>query len=150
MKINPAALKYLENDVAQLKHEIAAIEENMKSLEARREVSKFKLSMFQEQIKKHGPAQKDVTNAKSSLMVGSLDGLGMRDAMRRVLSQAPRAMKTGDIADAILSAGFHYTAATDIKTRISNELSRMANNGQVRRIKRHGKLFFTLPNQEGG
>lgn len=152
MKINPETLRYLESDVSQLKHDIEGIEESMKSLEARRDAAKFKLSLFQEQLKKHKPpnqassANTGRTNSKSSLMIGSLEGLGMRDAMRRVLVQAPRALKTGDIADAMLSAGFHYTGSTDIKSRISNELSRMAQRGHVRKAKRHGKLFFSLPN----
>ncbi len=157
MDITQEALKLLLSDIAQMDHDIEAIEENIRSLEARRDAFVFKRDLFRQELKKHGAYDKLTrkTNGRvgdqltaSGTATGSLHDAGMRDAIRSVLSSSKVSLQTGEIAQRMLDGGFQYDASTPLKTRLSNELSRMARTGHVRKTRRQGKLRFSL--SEGG
>jgi hypothetical protein len=133
-------------------NELGSINSEIESLMNKRDAIEWKISVFQEKLQELGQgAQKAAMsdNAERPRANGSLANLGMRDAVRHILSESPKAMKTGDIAKALLEGGFKYSGSVDLTNRISNELSRMARLGKVKRSKRHGKLYFSLPNQGG-
>ena len=74
---------------------------------------------------------------------GSLAEFGMRDAVKALLSENKHGLRTGEIADQLLTRGFQYEATTNLKSRLSNELARMAKIGHIVRHKRRGKIYFS-------
>jgi hypothetical protein len=72
---------------------------------------------------------------------GPLASMGLRDAIRHVLLEGGTAMKPAAVVRGLKAGGFQYgDGKTDLTTRVSNEMWRMAKRRLLQRSK-HGYRF---------
>ncbi|HJU39001.1 MAG TPA: hypothetical protein VJ724_05460 [Tahibacter sp.] len=113
----------LSAQLAAVRQEIGDLEKRADSLAARVNAVRLLLHGSAPQEGEPGPER---------------ESMGFRESIRSTLKNAKRPMSVTEVAEALVSSGIQLKddAATDMPTRVANELSRLLRKQQVRRIGR--------------
>lgn len=147
----------LENKRDQLRSEIAELQSKMRELLARRDTLEKQLSAvsvllgenpetrnryssshlyYSKHISGKGLIASQIENKGSSAQAeSSYANLGLRDAIRRVLFDAGRAMRPKEVTAILSRTGYSGEGQTDLSVRINNEMWRMAKNKLLAKTK---------------
>ena len=148
MKPSPEVNQLLLNETAALEQQNANISIQIKQLQNQQAANLYKIKLINDDLERQSKIAQssgDLINASlHDTKPKSVAGLGLRDAIRRILAQANHGLRTRDIVRQLNKRDFQYTATTALSTRVSNEMSRMARANHVRK---RGTLYYA---NEGG
>ena len=155
--VSKRAAEYLAADLQSAIHELQALDNGIREMEAKREAVRIKLDLLKKAIgpdfQMEFPVSKEPQVSLSDIgapptadlpVTESANGGGFRTAIRGVLAESARGMRPRDVHAALVKRGVPFTGKVEPITRTYNELWRMAKNGQVR--KRASLYYAALPN----
>ena len=113
-------IQILESEIAQLHRQIEQFDMQVLQIDVQKELANVKLKALMR--------ERDAALGQSHLLddvsgeTRPLEGMGFREAVLAVLEKSDFGLQFREIADAMNEGGFEYRAATDFRTRLSNEL----------------------------
>jgi hypothetical protein len=140
------ALEFLAEDVREEEAELAELNAQIADLEAKREAKAFKLESMKRALGPSALVEVPVPREEPSRVTEPPQVIegghgAFRSAIRAVLRDATRGMRTRDVFNALQARGAmaNYSGKADPVIRTSTELYRMTKVGQ---IKKRGKLYY--------
>lgn len=147
--LDAQAAAFLSADLESARAELARIDDELSKLQARRRAVEWKISALtpgaraahQDRITT-GTGVPEVAGGQMSVATRQVAGTnasdalaqtGFRDFIRSVLRDAERGLKPKEVAARVIERGFPYKGTTPIALRVSNDLHRLLQQGNVRR-----------------
>jgi hypothetical protein len=158
MALNERTASYLAEEVRKAQLELETLNAQVREAEFRREAGQIKLEALQSALGPGAPnggaAAQDTHKGQTTLFPGtgsmSMTGVlanaagvtvGFRDAIRVVLTDAPKGLRPTEVYKKLTERGVVYKGKTDPTNRTGNELRRMVREGHARK---RGKLYYAL------
>lgn len=146
--VSKRAAEYLAADLRAVQLELEALDNGLREMEAKREAVRIKFDLLKKAIGPDSqvelPLPKEASTVLTSVVpvpipteelphTTPVEPVGFRVAIRSVLTDAVRGMRSKDVHAELIKRGVPFKGRVEPATRTYQELYRMAKQGQIRR-----------------
>jgi hypothetical protein len=150
--VSKRAAEFLAADLRAVQQELDALDSGLREMEAKREAVRIKYDLLKKAIgpdsqgelplpKEAQPQLSDVMAMPTQELPQASTQGGFRVLIRGVLAEAVRGMRPRDVHVELVKRGVPFTGKLEPVTRTSQELYRMAKQGQIRK---RGSLYYAI------
>jgi hypothetical protein len=155
MKPSKPAIAYLQDQLAAAASEDIALEMNIVACKDKQEGVRLKIKALKTALKEAGVdtdlyAQTSIELTRGETILAGMPPNvtitlpnGIRSAIRAVLRDTKKGMRTRDVLNELKKRGYQFAGKVEPATRLSTELWRMAKSGQLQ--KRGAEYFPAFP-----